>query len=147
MDRVKYHDLYLSAGYCSCAVNVILKPLYPLFEDLQYSRSHMSLPALKLHYQKPSSLCIIHKDSFHFIFCIYWEAILTEFKIMKQSAKCLNITTLRQWKYISVYLCLHKLILESHVHSKIILDNQRCHTSVHITAWCSLYWNTVNIGF
>lgn len=52
MDRVKYHDLYLSAGYCSYAVNVILKPLYPLFEDLQYSRSHMSLPALKLHYQQ-----------------------------------------------------------------------------------------------
>lgn len=50
MDRVKYHDLYLSTGCCSCAVNVTLKPLYPLFEDLQYSRPHASLSALKLHY-------------------------------------------------------------------------------------------------
>lgn len=48
-DRVKHHDLYLSAGCCSCAVNVILKPLYPLFEDLQYSRLHVSL-SLHLSY-------------------------------------------------------------------------------------------------
>lgn len=60
MDRVKYHDLYLSAGYCSYAVNVILKPLYPLFEDLQYS--NMSLPALKLHYL--ADWQSIHKNTF-----------------------------------------------------------------------------------
>lgn len=78
MDRVKYHDLYLSAGCCSCAVNVILKPLYPLFEDLQYSRSHVSLPALKLHYQQPSRLSLTHTQiSFHFVFFfIYQGAVL-----------------------------------------------------------------------
>lgn len=76
MDRVKYHDLYLSAGCCSCAVNVILKPLYPLFEDLQYIGPHVSLPALKLHYQQPSRLSITHTIFlFSFSFsCIYQGA-------------------------------------------------------------------------
>lgn len=57
-DRVKYHDLYLSTGCCSYAVNAVLKPLYPLSEDLQYSRPHASRSALKLHYQQPSRLSI-----------------------------------------------------------------------------------------
>lgn len=57
-DRVKYHDLYLSTGCRSYAVNVVLKPLYPLSEDLQYSRPHVSCSALKLHYQQPSRLSI-----------------------------------------------------------------------------------------
>lgn len=64
-DRVKYHDLYLSTGCCSYAVNAVLKPLYPLSEDLQYSRPHASRSALKLHYQQPSRLSITHITSFH----------------------------------------------------------------------------------
>lgn len=64
-DRVKYHDLYLSTGGCSSAVNVILKPLYPLYEDLWYSRPHASRPALKRHYQQLSGLYITHTTSFH----------------------------------------------------------------------------------
>lgn len=64
-DRVKYHDLYLSTGCCSYAVNAVLKPLYPLSEDLQYSGPHASRSALKLHYQQPSRLSITHITSFH----------------------------------------------------------------------------------
>lgn len=64
-DRVKYHDLYLSTGCCSYAVNAVLKPLYPLSEDLQYSRPHASRSALKLHYQQPSRLSITHITPFH----------------------------------------------------------------------------------
>lgn len=64
-DRVKYHDLYLSTGCCSYAVNAVLKPLYPLSEDLQYSRPHASRSALKLHYQQPSRLSITHVTPFH----------------------------------------------------------------------------------
>lgn len=63
-DRVKYHDLYLSTGCCSYAVNAVLKPLYPLSEDLQYSRPHVSRSALKLHYQQPSRLSITHITPF-----------------------------------------------------------------------------------
>lgn len=87
MDRVKYHDLYLSAGFCSCAVNVILKPLYPLFEDLQYSRPHASHSALKLHYQQLSRLSITNTTSFHFVF-VFIEELHSLDTIQNHEAIC-----------------------------------------------------------
>lgn len=134
MDRVKYHDLYLSAGCCSCAVNVILKPLYPLFEDLQYSRSHVSLSALKLHYQQPTRLSITHTAffSFFYFFFLYLSGCYTHwisFKIMTQSAKCLNVETF-------------PLLLKASesIMKKIAVLDLFC----FITTWGSLYWNKVN---
>lgn len=63
MDGVRYCDLCLSAGSCSCAVNVIPKPLYPLWEDLQCSRSNVSLSALKLQDQQPPDLCLCRRQA------------------------------------------------------------------------------------
>ena len=155
MDRVKYHDLYLSAGCCSCAVNVILKLLYPLFEDLQYCRSHVGLRALKLHYQQPSRLPTTHthiQTHSHTHTHTHTQPLFSffaiSFKIMKQSAKCLYVTTLGRGKYCGRVLHLSlvpkKLIRKSLARSNIRLDHVRKHTMLQITAWCGLYGN--NIG-
>lgn len=147
MDRVKHHDLYLSAGCCPCAVNVILKPLYPLFEDLQYSGSHASLPALKPHYQELSRVSITHnlfsfRFFFFFVFAfieelyVHWKL----FKLTKQSAKCLNRAPLTQWivdkSQREMCLCCPRSSFINHLCTrKKRLDNEQHHNGLCIGMW------------
>lgn len=113
---------------CKCDFKASLSSFFFFVEDLQYSGSHVTFPALKLHYQQLSWLSIAHTHArarprtytpthtlppfiLFFLYLLSSYAHWIAFKFMKQSAKCLNVTTLSQWKYCGKNLVLNLSLL------------------------------------